>query len=102
MRPARFRILRLALVSCPTNTFEMVRFVPEQPPTALSSLSSASVPLSRRKGVRGIGHDHTPVNSLCSPFPPWKGGEGDRTWRNSYLKSPSPSWGRGQGLGLCS
>ena len=50
-RPARFRILRLALVSCPTNTFEMVQFVPEQPPTALSSLSSASVPLSRRKGV---------------------------------------------------
>ena len=67
------------LVSRRPNIFKMVGDVLQQPPAALPSLSSGSVPPSRGKG-----------------------GEGDRTWRNSYLKPLTHTWGRGQGLGLCS
>jgi hypothetical protein len=76
----------------------MVQFVLEQPPPRFQVSANASVPLSRGKGGRGCG-DHTPVNVLiCSPFPPWKGGEGDRTRRNSCLNSPSPLLGKGPGV----
>jgi hypothetical protein len=37
--------------------------------------------------------------TLLFPLSRGKGGEGDRTWRNSYLKSPSPLLGKGPRVG---